>query len=231
MFESGVTKMPKTIEQLINRQIRKSEAARERAVEAGKACVNPVITISRGMGSGARIVAQKLADDLGWSLWDRELLDAITRDAHVSRRVVEAFDEKGYSELERVVRSVLGDHEMGDFLYAKHLVKVVAAISKLGNAIILGRGANFVLPKALNIRIDDSFDRRVKNMMSFENLSEDEAIAKVRRSDRERRRFLNQLFGKERVRNARYDLSIWMDEFDTDGAVEIIKAAIKAKYK
>jgi len=220
--------MPRSLEELIVQQLRKSESVREEAARAGEPCTNPVVTISRAMGSGARIVAGKLAGDLGWSLWDRELLDAMAENAHVSRKVVEAFDEKSMSEVEVLVRAFLGAYDMGGFIYLRHLARAVMAVARFGNAVILGRGANFLLPGALNVRIDASDSLRIENMMRYETLSREEAGKKIRRSDRERNRFLVTTFGRERVKRVSYDLSIRMDKFDTDGAVTVIKAALDA---
>lgn len=218
--------MPRYIEELVAQQVRRSELARRREIEPGKPCPNPVITISRRMGSGARIVAAKLAQEIGWSLWDKELIEAVAQDARVSKRVVEAFDEKAVSEIEAFTHSVLGNHEMGSFMYLRHLTRAIASIAKLGNAIILGRGANFILPDALNIRIDAPDEKRIENMMKYEQLTRQEAEEKIRRSDRERHEFLVRTFGRERVEHATYDLTIWMEKFDTDGAVRIIKTAL-----
>lgn len=217
--------MARYIEELVSQQVRRSELARAKA-RAGEPPVCPTITISRRMGSGARIVAEKLAQDCGYSLWSKELIEAVAQDAHVSKRVVAAFDEKAMSELEVFTRSILGDHELGGFLYGKHLAHAIASIAKLGNAIILGRGANFLLPKALSIRIDATDEHRIANMMKFEDMSRSAAAAKIRASDRERYEFLVRMFGRERVDNARYDLTLCMDSFSIDDAVEIIKTAV-----
>jgi cytidylate kinase len=222
--------MPKYIEEMVSQQVRRSEIARRKQTEEGEPRSRPVVTISRRMGSGARIVAQKLATDLGWSLWAKELLDAIAEDADVSRQVVESFDEKTMSEIEVFARSALGDHALGGFLYPRHLARAVAAIARLGNAIILGRGANFLLPEALNVRIDASDEVRILNMTKFENLSRSEAESRIRESDKERAHFLKTVYGKERVQFCHYDLSICMDDFTADAAAEIIKAAIRVKY-
>lgn len=219
--------MPRYVEELVAEQIRRSELARRKTPECCEGQSKPVITISRRMGSGARIVAGLLAKELGWSLWDKELIDAIAQDADVSRRVVEAFDEHTVSEIESFARAVLGDHEMGGFLYARHLTKAVASIAEHGNAIILGRGANFILKNALNIRIDASDHLRIRNMMTYEDLTREQAEAKIRQSDRERSEFLVKVFGRETVQNARYDLTIWMDEFRPEDAVEIIKTTLR----
>lgn len=218
--------MSKFIEQIVNEQIRKSQLASQKRIENGSTCKTTIITISRTMGSGARIVAQKVATDLGLSMWGKELLDYIIQEGDVSQRVAETFDEKAISEFEVFARAAFGDTELGSFIYPKHLSHAIHAIAKLGNAIILGRGANFLLPDALHIRIDASFGFRVKNMITFEGLSESQAEAKIRLSDKERLHYLAQTFGKEKVANAEYDITLWMDRFSNDGAAEIIKAAI-----
>lgn len=220
--------MPKYIDELVSSQIRRSELARRQRQETGEACPHPVIAISRAMGSGARIIAEKLAHKLEWSLWDKELIDAMAEDATVSNRIVEAFDEHAVSEFEALARAMLGDHDIGGFMYGKHLARTLAAIAELGNAIILGRGAHFFLPKALNIRIDASEGYRAKNMMDFEGMSHHDAVEKIHRSDRDRRDFLIRLVGKQKYEHARYDLTIWMDEFSNDDAVEIIETALRA---
>ncbi len=220
--------MPKYIEELVSRQVRKSEVARRREIENGKPCPNSVVTISRRMGSGARVVADKLSRALGWSLWDKELLDAMAKHAHVSQKVVEAFDEHTISEIELFARGMFGEQEMAGFIYPRHLARAVKSIAKLGNAIILGRGANYILPDALNIRIDASDEVRIRNMMNYENMTYEQAQAHIHASDRERQHFLEKVFGKEQAANPVFDLVIWMDHFTNDDAVQIILAAVKA---
>lgn len=222
--------MPKRIEDLVNVQIMRSELAGKRAEDSGLQTVKPVLTISRTMGSGARIIAQKLAEDLGWSLWDKELLEAICREGSVSHKVVEAFDERSYSDIELLMKDVLGDHEMGGYLYARHLIRAVLGIAHLGNAIILGRGANFILPRALHVRIDAPETLRIQNMMTYENLSQTEAEVKIHKSDKERERFVKKTFGKETTGHCVYHLSLCMCAFTNAGAVEIIKQAIKDRF-
>ncbi len=221
--------MPRYIEQMVSEQMSRSELARRRESEKGLPCDHSVVTISRRMGSGARIIAQKLADELGWSLWDKELVNAIAENAHVSRKVAHEFDEHTMSEIELFARGMFGDQERGGFIYPRHLARAVKTIAKLGDAIILGRGANFILPDVLSVRIDASDERRIENMMRYEEMTRDAAIAKLRDSDRERQHFAESVFGKERVESAIYDLTIWMDNFTNDDAVGIILEAIKAR--
>ncbi|MBN2208319.1 MAG: cytidylate kinase-like family protein, partial [Candidatus Coatesbacteria bacterium] len=178
-----------------------------------------------------RVIASKLAERLGFSLWDRELLDSILENTDIPRRVLEAFDERSISEIELFVRGVLGDYELSGFLYPKHLAQAVAEIAGIGNAIILGRGANFLIPGALHVRIDASFEHRVANMIVYEDIDQPSAEKMVRRSDKERRAFVVKNFGRNRVRDFEYDISLWMDRFTPDEAVAIIEAAYGPFFK
>lgn len=222
--------MPRYIEEIVSRQVQLSTLARRKAEAAGEPVVRPVVTMSRLMGSGARIIANKLAEDLGWSLWDRELIDAMAENADVSRHVVELFDEHTISDLELFARGALGQHEMAGFLYPKHLAKAVYAIAKLGNAIILGRGANFILADALSVRVEASMDRRIENMVQYENMPRSQAEAHIHQSDRERQHFLERVFGKSHIEACSYDLTLCMDHLSNDDAVTIIKTAIKQRF-
>jgi len=222
--------MRRDILHIIDRQVRRSQEAQRAArhVPGGReaeAEPRAVITISRQLGSGGRLVAQKLAERLGWGLWDKELVDAIAESAEVSRRIVEQFDERTVSEIELFVRSVAGETDVGGFIYRRQLARAVASIARHGNAVILGRGANFLLKGALNVRTVASEEVRVKNLMTFEGLTREEALEQMRRSDRERAAFVWQTFGKDLHDPLAYDLTITMDRFSIDGAVEIILSA------
>lgn len=223
--------MPRYTEQMVSEQVRKSELAKRKEIGNGQPCESSVVTISRRMGSGARIIAQKLADELGWSLWDKDLVDAIAEHGHVSEKVVREFDEHTISEIELFARGVFGDQEVAGFIYPRHLARAVKSIAKLGNAIILGRGANLILPDALNVRIDASDGVRIRNMIEHEGLTHEQAEHKIHESDRERPHFLESVYGKERVEHAVFDLAIWMDEFTNDDAAKIILAAVRARCK
>lgn len=223
--------MRRSVEEMVAEQLRHSELAREQRTEGGHGVTNPVITISRSMGSGGLIVARKLVEDLGFSLWDKELIDLIALDAEIPAKVVEAFDEKAFSEIELVVLGALGDYDSAGFMYGKHLARTVAMIASVGNAIILGRGANYLLRNALNIRMDASLDKRIANMLQYENIDRHAAEAKLHQSDKERRQFILKVFGKEKFNCSHFDLCLWMDEFSTADAAAIIETAFHARFR
>jgi len=218
------------MDELVSQQLRRVELARQKQIANGLSGLCSVITISRLMGSGARIVAKKVTDDLGWAFWGREILDVMASNAEVSREVVEALDEKSVSEVDMFVRELLGDHTTPTFYYQAHLAKAIGQVAKLGNAVILGRGASMLLPDALHIRIEASQGHRVRNMMQFEGMSESDATKKIEASDRERESFLAHAYDKSAVRGFRYDVTIQMDRLATTDAAEIVKSALSARW-
>lgn len=229
--ERQAVEVTRSIEGMVVEQLYRSGLARKERIEEGRAITNPVITISRTMGSGGRIVARKVADDLGFSLWDRELIDLIAKEAEIASKVVEAFDEKTVSEIELLIRGVLGDHESAGFLYPKHLARTVAIIASIGNAVILGRGANFLLKNALNVRMDASLEKRIENMTQYEEIDRHAAERKLKRSDKERKQFVQKVFGKEKMSYSHFDLCLWMDKFTAADAAEIIETAYRRRFK
>lgn len=220
------------VEQLVVEQLRRSELAAKHAAEGAAApeTGGPVITISRELGSGGRVVAERLASILNWSLWDKELVNAIARNASVQSKVVESFDEKAISEIEVMMRAIMGEHELGGFLYSRHLARAVISIAKRGNAIILGRGANFLLKGALRVRVHATNEVRVANLKRFEGWTEDQAIEAIRKSDRERSVFVRRMFRRDVNDPEAYDLVILSDHLNVEGTTGTIITALRHRF-
>lgn len=217
-------------DELVAQQVRRAEYAKHTQIVKGQSGLCTVITFSRQMGSGARVIARKVADDLGWAFWGREILDVMARNAAVSRELVEALDEKSISEIEMFARDLLGDHTTPSFYYRAHLAKAIRQIARLGSAVILGRGADILLPGALHVRVEASEKRRVENMVRFENMTPVAALEKIRASDRERQRFLARTYGREALNGRRQDLIINTDRLATLEAAGIVEAALEAMW-
>ncbi len=227
--------MSEKIIDLVDRQVNKSLLAQSRCEEEGKgaAAVVPycrVITISRELGSGGRRVAEELANTLHLSLWDRELVERIAEDADVADHLVRHFDEHVVSEIEVLVRHLAGEPRIGGFQYKRHLARTILQIARIGNAIILGRGGNFILPHALNVRIVASRELRVHNLIQFEGLTRKEAEAAIDESDRERAEFTRRLWGRKWDDPLCYDMTLRMDEMTNADAAAIITTAFERRF-
>ncbi len=225
--------MSDSVIDLVDHQVRRAELAQKRFLEDGRVepkQPGPVVTISRELGSGGRLVARALADMLDFSHWDSELVEQIAADANVGERLVKALDEHVVSETEVLVRHVAGEPRIGGFLYKRQLTRTLLHIARIGSAVILGRGANFVLPQAVNVRVVASRALRSHNMVQFEGVTRHEAERRLDASDRERAAYTRSLWGRDWADPLLYDLVIRMDEFTADQAAGLIARAVEVRF-
>ncbi|MCS6829395.1 MAG: cytidylate kinase-like family protein [Armatimonadota bacterium] len=194
--------------------------------------VLPVVTISRQLGTNGSETAQKLVEMLGspWQVWDQQIIDAIANHAEVRKEMVQSLDEHAQGELETVVKSLLGVQVIESPSYHKHLAEVLLTIERAGFAIILGRGANFLLPRALRVRLKASMPVRVERIMKQMNMTREQAERTIRESDKQRTAFIKQMFGQQIDEEGAYDLVIHTDSLSPEGVARIIHTAVLVKY-
>ncbi len=110
-----------------------------------------IVTIEREYGSGGGEIAQQLATQLGWKLWDQLLTEEIARLANCPKAVVEDREERTDPLYYRLFKSFLrGSYEGSLNAHKLNLVdsesilkiteRVVQHAAKTGNCVIVGRG-------------------------------------------------------------------------------------------
>ncbi len=166
-----------------------------------------VITIEREYGSGGADIARKLADRLGWQLWDQHLTDEIARQMDCDSRAVEEHAEKRDALHYRLFKAFLRGSFEGS-LNAPRLKmvdadcirevaeRVVTAAAKSGNTVIVGRGSAYYLrdrPDAFHVFVYAPFEAKVKRLREA-GKSEEEAIELAQTVDRDRAEYIKQYF-------------------------------------
>ncbi len=113
------------------------------------------LCISRETGSGAGAIARMVGARLDWRVHDQELLDAIAGRMELSTEEVQVFDELAPSVVQDWILPLREEHYAPQEAYLDHLAKLVEEIGKGGDAVLIGRGAGFLLPreKTLSVRI------------------------------------------------------------------------------
>jgi cytidylate kinase len=219
-------KTTRSIEQIIEEQIRRWKILHEEKTE--KKSTVPTITLSREPGSGGRIVAQRLAERLGFEVFYREVLHEIAKGAEVSEQVLATLDEMGLSILEDWISSLVYDRHLWPDEYLKHLMKVIGAIGKHGRAIIVGRGANFILPpdQRLRVRIIAPQKLRIQNIARDFNLSKDAAKRRVIKTESNRKAFIRKYFNADITDPNNYDLVINTEILSVSNVTDLIAAAL-----
>jgi cytidylate kinase len=124
-----------------------------------------VLTIEREYGCGGGDIARKIADRLGWRLWDQLLTSEIARLSKCDRSEVESREERVDPLYYRLFKSILRGSFEGSLnvhrlqlLDADSIVRltrqVVQGAAAAGNCVIVGRGSqHFLGDRADTVRV------------------------------------------------------------------------------
>jgi len=222
-MKTTIRSMERLIEEQMHRwQLMHTEQKVEREVL-------PIITISREPGSGGRIVAQKLAANLNVELFHQEVLHEMAKRTEVSEQMLATMDERGLSILEDWISSLVYDRHMWPDEYLKHLMDVIGTIGKHGRAVVVGRGANFILPPEQRFRVRITAPRkfRIQNVARKFNISEDEAKRRVIQTESDRKSFIRKYFNSDIADPDNYDLILNTEALSLDDTTKIIAAALE----
>ena len=195
----------RSVEQIVEEQIRRWQILQKKEQ---KQKVMPVVTVSREPGSGGRIIAEMLAIELRMEIFHQDMIHQMAESAHVHRRFFEMLDEKGMNLLEEWISSLVNDHHLWPDEYLKHLMKLVNVIGKYGGAVIVGRGANFIIPpqKCFRVRVIAPKEIRVENVIQKHGVSPEEAKRRIVRTESGRRAFVRKYYNADIDNSLNYDL-------------------------
>jgi hypothetical protein len=199
--------------------------------EEGKLSYGPYLLISRERGAGGSAVGQLAGKRLGWQVFNNEIVDAIAREAHVCRELIEVLDERDRATIREIVGQLLHPDPIGTGGYLVHLHEVVLTLGHQGDVVIVGHGAQYVLPSkfGLRVRIVAPLDVRVRRIAGELKLSLDAARAEVARSDRERTKLTRRHFGQDVRDPLTHDVTINTAELTTEDATKVVLTALQRK--
>jgi len=170
------------------------------------------ITIGRLVGAGGAEVARILSDQMNWQLYDREILEYMSKNMKVHVRLLTSLDERtvgwiGDRLMPFLARKRKEDH-VKQMRYFQHLGEVLLALAKHGRAIILGRGSGLILPreKGLSVFVTAPFELRCKRYAGEKKIGLEEATSFMNKSDRHLRRFVKDFLGKNLCNPLDYDI-------------------------
>ncbi len=180
-----------------------------------------IVTIEREYGSGGGEIAQLLATQLGWKLWDQLLTEEIARLGRCSTTVVEVREEKTDPLYYRLLKSFLrGSYEGSLNAHKLNVVdsesilkfteRVVQHAAHTGNSVIVGRGSQHFLrdrEDTLRIFLYAPRENKVRRLIA-RGKSEKEAHQLVDTVDRERADFILKYFHLEWPHRAIYHAMI-----------------------
>lgn len=223
------------LEAIVERQMRNWELSRQRPAAGPEGelpeAVHPFVTVSRQLGSGGSAVARAVGEELGWHVYNREILDYMAEADAVQRRIYALQDERHEGWLESIMDALSPEKPFKRQDYFHKLARAILTIARNEPAVFVGRGAAFLLPpdRGLRVRIISPLKTCVANLAGRDNLSLADAEKRVRTAGRERTAFFRAHFVPEPWAADHYDLVLNMAGMSPDSARALILLALARK--
>lgn len=176
-----------------------------------------IITVSRGSYTHGGLVAEKVAERLGYRCISRDFLLSVSEEFNVSE-----------IKLTRAIRdapSVFERYTFGRQRYINFIRAAILEHLRRDNVVYHGFAGQFFvkdIPHVLKVRIIADLGYRIKCMMDREEVSRDKAEAMVHQVDKERTKWSKKLYGIDTWDSRLYDLVINIGKISVDDAVELI---------
>jgi cytidylate kinase len=216
--------MSRSIEALVDEQVRRWELLRRKPEEAK---ARPVITLTGQHGARGDELSQRLALELGFDHFDREIIHRVAESAQLSERVVASMDMKKRELLTDWLAAFATRNYISSAEYKYHLAHVIGAIAHQGGAVVVGRGAHLLLKgQALRVLAVAPLEDRVHTVMESEGLSEKDARRRIEEVESDRHAFILMHYHAEFSDATAYDLVVNTAALGLDGSIAAIRAAL-----
>jgi cytidylate kinase len=184
-------------------------------------------------GSQGCAVAKAVADHLGFEVYNRAIIIAIAKSMKTSNARIDMLEKERLSGIEDFIACLLEEKYLHNDIYMEHLVKVVRVIADRGKAVIVGRGANFILPfeKRFAARIIAPSELRVANIVRAFGAENENARHRISRREARRRAFIRQAFNKDIRNPSHYDITLNTARLSVTAAAQAIVAAAVSSTK
>jgi cytidylate kinase len=225
--------MPRSVHDLVEQQVLRWMAEQQRrAAEKRAEQPRPIITVSRQAGTRGTDLARGVADVLGYRLWDQELVQQIAEQSGAPEGLMRAVDERARNAIEDLLAGILMGDASTEKDYVARLTKLFHAIAHHGSAVVVGRGAQYVIEgeQALRVRVVAPLDVRAHTLADVRKLPIAAARGEVERLDRERHGFIKHHYKRDANDPAAYDLVVNVGSLTPPQAVDLVVAAYRAKF-
>ncbi|HEV2328916.1 MAG TPA: cytidylate kinase-like family protein [Verrucomicrobiae bacterium] len=209
-------------------------------LETNDGLIQPSITISRMTGSGGRTVASKLADCLQsyapserrWTIFDRNLIQKVLEDHHLSARLAEFLPESGTGTLTEIISNMFKSQPSAASI-VKQSVETIWKLAEGGCVVLVGRAANVItagLNNVFHVRLAGTLEKRVARVETVYDFDHPAALRYIKSEDMAKKDYLKEYFGRDIDDPLLYDLVINTDELSYEKAARLIADSIIRRF-
>jgi cytidylate kinase len=205
-----------------------------------------IITISRMFGSGGSDVAARVARQLGWSLLDNAMVDAVAERIGIPRSEVSKIEERVPSLVERIsatLRMSTPEYvvpvtdaalvETTEERVVEMTKSVIREAVQQGNAVLVGRGAQCMLadrPDALHVFCYAPMASLVEYAIAHRGVDAANATQEVVRMNKQREQYVKRHWGRDWKSFDNYHLCLDTARLGLDGAANLVLHAARARF-
>jgi cytidylate kinase len=203
-------------------------AVHERFDPAPRAKALSYIAISRETGAGGGHIAKIVGRRLGWDVLDKDILARVARRYDIPVPMLKLLDEKVDNWVSGIFGNWIDHTVVSHERYFACLKRVLRASLEEDNLVIVGRGAQFLLPRknGLAVRIVAPKGYRLEQVVGESKRSRREAGRFINEVDTARRNFVRRYFHQDIDDPHLYDLVINVENIGPGGASRQIIAAL-----
>ena len=202
-----------------------------------------VLTISRQFGAGGITLGKMVSEKLSYTFYDEEIIQLVAEKAKVSRHWVESMEKEAGGKFQRLISGLVSrslidrilDDQRGyidEDIYVDMLHVVLQRIADEGDAVLIGRGSQYILKdntNAFHVLLVADKEHRIKFIEKHYNLLTHQAVRVVNTEDK-RRTNLYRKFGKEDYdQPAHYHMVLNMNMIDLDTAAKLMCKLVTSK--
>jgi cytidylate kinase len=183
-----------------------------------------VITISRGIKSGGEELAKHLAERLGYTAINREVISECSRKYNIMESDLLDELEETPGLWHRLTRE-----RSRQLIYIKCTLLEMA---KHDNIIYYGHAGQLFLAgvsNVLKIRLEAPLQDRIHAVMSEMKKNYEEAAEYIRDFDEHRRRWVKMLYDEDWQDPSLYDLAVNLQNMSSDTICDLVMVAIKSR--
>jgi cytidylate kinase len=215
---------------LADRQMRRWELQRRSAARPSSR--SPCVALTRLPGAGGEEIAQRVAETLDYGLFGREIVDEIARELHVDHWLVADLDERVRGAIDRFVGDAMVEGRVTESEYLRRLTRTIATLGRRGGAVILGRGAAYLLPpdQALRVLVVAPRPERIERYAKVKGLGDKEAAEDFSRVEERRSEFARRHFGIRQDDPTLYDLVLNSASIGIETAAALVVDTLRRRF-
>ena len=206
-----------------------------------------IVTISRMFGSGGSDVAARVARQLGWTLLDNAVVDAVAERMGLSSSEVSKIEERVPSLVERIATALRMSTpeyvvpvseaalvETTEERVVEMTKRVISEAVQQGNAVLVGRGAQCMLadrPDALHVFCYAPMPMLVAYAIAHRGVDPANAEHDVIQRNKQREQYVKRHWGRDWKSFGNYHLCLDTARLGLENAADLVVYAARERFR